>query len=240
MSLTAPSFRITVSVFCSVALIAGCATPPGTDGSRPTGESDNPCSLSTAAILGGVTGAVIGGLLNGGKGAAAGAIAGAATGYLACLAYSVKTTQQKTAQQVEVDYRKQHKGQLPPTPKVTEYKAAVTRPAVQRGTPFALDSTVEVVNGKTEPVQSVREELMLYAPDGKAITQDPKSKPFTATSAGRYSNTFNLKFPPGAPQGDYGIKTKLYVNEKHVASRDLQAKVVWTDGQPQVVQVASR
>ena len=100
MSLTAPSFRITVSVFCSVALIAGCATPPGTDGSRPTGESDNPCSLSTAAILGGVTGAVIGGLLNGGKGAAAGAIAGAATGYLACLAYSVETTQQKTAQQV--------------------------------------------------------------------------------------------------------------------------------------------
>lgn len=234
-----PGFRSIVCSGCIAALMAGCASIPGAGGGTAAANGENPCSAPTSAIIGGVTGAVIGGLLNGGKGAAIGAVAGAATGYFACAIYSVRTTEQKTAQQVEVDYRKKNKGQLPATPKVTQYNASINRAAVQRGAPFTLDSTVEVVNGKNQPVQSVREELTLYSPDGKLITKDPKSKPFEATSAGRYANTFTLKLPEGAPQGDYNIKTKLYVNEQHVASRDLHAKVVWLDNQPQIVQVAS-
>lgn len=232
-----PRFRSTVSACCIAALLAGCATPAGTgDG---TSANDNPCAPGTSALVGAAAGALIGGLINGGKGAALGAAAGAATGYLACMAYSVQSTQQKTATQVETEYRKKHKGQLPAAPKVTQYNAMVDRNAIQRGAPFTLASTVEVVDGKNQPVRNVREELMLFTPDGKPIMQDPKSKPFTATSAGRYDNAFTLKLPEGVSQGVYGIQTKLYVNEQHVASRDLQAKVVWVDDQPQIVQIAS-
>lgn len=233
---SASRWRTSTSALCIAALLAGCATQGTTNTSA---DGQDPCSPGKSALVAGVVGGVIGGLLNGGKGAAIGAAAGAATGYLACMAYSVQTTQQKTAQQVEADYRKTHRNQLPATPVVTQYTAAIDRGAVQRGAPFALASNVEVVNGSTQPVQSVREELQLFAPDGKPINQTPASKPFHATTAGRYANSFTLNLPQGAPQGAYGIKTKLYVNEQQVASRDLQAKVVWVDNLPQIVQVAS-
>ena len=55
-----------------------------------------------------------------------------------------------------------------------------------------------------------------------------------------YENSFALTLPPNSPQGEYGIKTNLFVNEQMVATRDLQAKVVWVDDKAQIVQIAAR
>lgn len=190
--------------------------------------------------MGALAGALIGAAINGGKGAAAGALVGGALGAAGCLAFNVQTKQTRTAQQVQANYRKANRNRLPATPEVVNYSAKMNTPSVQRGQPFKLQSVVEVVDGHKQPVQSVREELLLFTPDGQQVNRDPKSKMFQATSGGRYENSFDLNLPAGVSQGQYAIKTNLYVNDKLVAKRDLAAQVVIVDDMPQIVQVAQR
>ena len=94
-----------------------------------------------------------------------------------------------------------------------------------------------------QPVRSVREELVVYTPDGNPIGNAPSSKPFQAKTGGRYENAFELTLPQGVSQGQYAVKTDLFVNEQKVATRDMSAKVVLIDNVPHIVelvQVASR
>jgi hypothetical protein len=107
---------------------------------------------------------------------------------------------------------------------------------VQRGQPFKVISVVELTNGSVHQVREVREELVLLNPDNTPIKNG--AKPFAASSAGRYENSFELKLPEGAPQGVYSMTTRLYVNDKLVASRDLRTQVAW-DGSSAVL-LASR
>lgn len=225
----------TVACCAALAMLAGCATAPGNQ-SAGSGQK-SPCEATIAAVGGGLLGAIVGGAIAGRDGALIGAALGGASGYAACLAYTVQTVQKASAKQVEAKYRQQNNGALPPTPKVVNYNATLTAPAVQRGQRFQVQSDVEVVNGSTQPVQSMREELLIYKPDGEQIFSDPKSKPFTAKSGGRYENAFAMALPANSPQGAYRIKTSLYVNETHVASRDLQAQVALIDNMPQIVQI---
>ena len=233
------SLQRTVACCAALVMLAGCATT-GSNGNTASGDS-NPCSPGVVALGAGVLGAVIGGAVAGKKGAVAGAALGGAAGYALCMAYSVQTVQRQNAQEVEARYRQQN-GNLPAYPQVVSYRSslATNGGAVQRGQRFGVQSDVEVVNGRNQPINSVREELVLFNPEGKQINQDPSSKPFTARSGGMYENSFALTLPPNSPQGEYGIKTNLFVNEQLVATRDLQAKVVWVDDKAQIVQIAAR
>lgn len=239
-------FQRTIACCAIVTLLAGCATAPGNGNGNGNGQNTaqggDPCS-ATAATMGGVLlGSVLGGALGGKKGAIAGAAVGGAIGYAACAAYNVQSVQRRTAQQVETQYRRDH-GALPDQPTVVNYSAGINSQSVQRGQKFKVQSAVEVVDGSVQPVRSVREELVVYTPDGNPIGNAPSSKPFEARTGGRYENAFELTLPQGVSQGQYGIKTALFVNDKEVQSRNLTAKVVMIDNEPHIVelvQVASR
>ena len=233
-------FQRTIACCAIVTLLAGCATAPGNR--QNTAQGADPCNTTSAAVGMGLLGAVLGAAVAGKEGAVMGAAMGGAIGYATCAAYNVQSVQRKTAQQVETQYRRDH-GALPDQPTVVNYSAGISAPSVQRGQKFKVQSAVEVVDGSMQPVRSVREELVVYTPDGNPIGNAPSSKPFEARTGGRYENAFELTLPQGVSQGQYAVKTDLFVNEQKVATRDMSAKVVLIDNVPHIVelvQVASR
>ncbi|WP_416461266.1 glycine zipper 2TM domain-containing protein [Rubrivivax gelatinosus] len=223
----------TIACIAATALLGACATTQGPAGDQTT--DDDPCGVTTSAAVGALAGAVLGGLIDGKRGAVRGAVIGAGTGALACVAINHQSRQTKTAAQAEQDYLKVRKT-LPAEPEVTAYAARLESGSVQRGQPLKVNSTLELVNGRGSKVNEVREELVVFNPDGTPFKTG--SKPFTANSAGRFENSFELRLPEAAPQGAYALKTNVYVNGKMLATRDLRTQAVW-DGSSGVI-VASR
>ncbi|WP_414440229.1 hypothetical protein [Burkholderia sp. 22PA0106] len=218
-------------------MLAGCATPPGAGGPGNAAANQDPCSIGGSAVVVAGLGAVIGALAGGTKGALIGAAAGAVVGGAGCYAINVRSRQLKTAQQSDSDYV-QARGELPVQPTLVSYQVAVSNAVVQRGKPFKVTTDAEIVNGRAEPVTNVNEQLVLFDKQGKAFGNG--SKPLQANNAtgGRFENSFELKLPPDASQGVYGMKTNLYVNGRLAGTRDLHTQLVW-DGQSGVL-LASR
>jgi hypothetical protein len=214
--------------------LAGCAAPRQ-GGQGAANDNQDPCSGLRSAGLGAVLGAALGAAANGKKGAMQGAALGAAVGAVACLVINVQSRQTKTAAQVDRDYQ-QARGPLPSEPALLSYAPQLSSRNVQRGQPFKVTSVVELTNGSVHQVREVREELIILNPDNTPFRSG--NKPFAASSAGRYENSFELKLPEGASQGIYTMTTRLYVNDKLVASRDLRTQVAW-DGSSAVL-LASR
>jgi hypothetical protein len=220
----------------TAALLGACAAPRGPSGSQAGGAADDdPCSIGKSAVAGAVAGALLGALLNGKKGASQGALAGGALGAAACVAINHESRQTKSAAQADADYKKA-RGTLPTEPAVVSYSPQLAAKSVQRGQPMRVNSSLELVNGSTQAVRKVSEELAIFNPDGTEFKTG--SKPFSANSAGRYENSFEVKLPDGVSQGVYALKTRVYVNGKLSAERDLRTQVVW-DGSLGVL-VASR
>lgn len=219
------SFRTTkvpVVTLLAASLLAGCATQPRNANGGAT--SDDPCSVGTSAVAGAAVGALLGAVINGKNGALAGAAIGASVVGLGCYAFNVNSRQTKTAAQSDRDYLKA-RGTLPPEPQVVAYDSQVGS-TVERGKPFKVNSTVELVNGRTEPIREVREQLVLLDTKGQPVKNGTKPIETTNASAGRYENSFELKLPDGVSQGVYPLQTNLYVNGKLAASRDLRTQVV--------------
>lgn len=172
-------------------------------------------------------GALLGAVINGKNGALAGAAIGAGVVGLGCYAFNVNSRQTKTAAQSDREYVKA-RGALPPEPQVVAYDSNVGN-TVERGKPFKVNSTVELVNGRNEPIREVREQLVLLDTKGQPVKNGTKPVETTNASAGRYENSFELKLPEGVSQGVYPLQTNLYVNGKLAASRDLRTQVVIND-----------
>ena len=224
----------TVVLATTAIFLAGCAAPPNGGGSTFGGSDENPCSVGAGAVLGGALGAVLGGATGGKKGAITGAVLGGALGAAVCVAVNVQSRQTKTAMQVDQEYRKRQ-GALPREPMVVSYTSQVNSPSIRKGQPIKVNSVVELTSGTVQPVQSVKEELVVFNPDGTQINPDPKSKNFTASSGGRFENSFELNLPPNLSQGSYAMKTRLYVNDKLVGTRDLRTQLVWNGNSGVVV-----
>jgi len=194
------------------AMLGACATTQGPAGQPAAGaDTEDPCGVAMSAVTGALAGALLGSIIDGKKGAVRGAAIGAGTGALACVAINFKSRQTKTASQVEQDYLRSRRT-LPAEPEVTAYNAQLQANSVQRGQPLKVHSTLELVNGSSKKVNEVREELVVFNPDGTPFKSG--SKPFTTNSAGRFENTFELKLPESAPQGVYALQTNAYVNGK--------------------------
>jgi hypothetical protein len=212
--------RIVVGV-TAVALLGGCAAPRGRGG---VAANEDPCSVGTSAMAGAFAGALVGALAGGKNAAAKGAVIGGTLGAVACVAINHESRQTKSAAQADADYQKA-RGTLPSEPTVVTYSAQLASNSVRRGQPMMISSYLEMVNGTTQPVREVREELAIFNPDGTPFKS--RSKPFSANTAGRYENSFEVKLPEGVSQGVYALKTNLYVNGKLAATRDLRTQVVW-------------
>lgn len=223
-----------VTLLSAAVILAGCANAPRNNANPVTsGAGEDPCSVAASALVGAGVGLLLGAMAGGKRGALKGGAIGGAVGAVACVAVNVQSQQTKTAAQVDDDYRRQ-RGALSSDPSVVTYQSRVNTTSVQRGQPFRVNSVVELANGSMQQVRSVREELVVLTPDGTPINA-PTSKPFAASTAGRFENSFELQLPPGVSQGTYNLKTQLFVNDKPTATRDLRTQVVWNGTQATLV-----
>ncbi len=220
----------TVTAASVAVLLSACVTnSPRNEPVNSGAVSTDPCNVTNTALAGAAAGLIIGALLGGKKGAAQGGIAGGALAAVACYTMNVQSRQTKSAAQADIDY-KNARGALPSQPAVVAYSPQLENSRVQRGQKLMVNSTLELVNGTSEPIREVKEELQVFHPDGRQYKTG--SKPFVANSSGRFENSFELSMPANAPQGIYALKTNVFINGKPSASRDLRTQIVWngTDG----------
>lgn len=211
-------------------LLVGCATTGGPGGASNSGERS--CNPGVTGLIGAVAGALVS------KDRLAGAAVGGAIGALACVAFNHHSEQVKTAQQVEADYRRNHKA-LPEQPAVVRYTSAFEPASIKAGSEAKINSYIEVIGGRTTSAPVIEEEITLYKPDGTLVRK--AKKPVSETpGAGAFQNSFTIPMPAGVPQGNYRVTTTLYVNGAVMDSNDSRLQVVMATPEPAAMHIAAR
>lgn len=196
-------------------LVTGCAAPGGLSGSTTAGDTAARCASF------GVGGALLG-VVVGGRHAA---VKGALVGLAACAMVEIASRQTKSSEVVDQQYRSNHRNQLPQTARIDDYITTVSPNGVARaGDAIRVQSTIRVVSGVREPVTEVREQLIVYAPNGEEFKRGEK-KLNDAGGSGEFENAFTLRLPEGAPQGVYTFNTQLFLNGKSAMVRDRSVQV---------------
>ncbi len=199
-----------------VLVVGGCANIPA------TGQSGSGVHSGCNSVESGVIGALIGGLIgvatHGKRGAIVGAVAGAAVGSLGCALYNAKYHSQQiaSAQAVDRNYAYAHGGQLPVQTVVTGY-TSVLQPNtnVVVGHRANLESRLTVIRGRDAALPDVKEQVILWDPDGRQLIK--LMKPATAVNgSGEYQTSFTFTLPKGIKQGRYTIQTTVMLNGKPV------------------------
>lgn len=189
---------------------------PSEPASASGGSSSPDCNPVAAAIIGGIFGALIS-EKNRGQGAAIGAGIAAA----GCAAINAISRQTKSAEVVEAAYVEKH-GQLPPAPRVEEYKAGLSSTVVAAGKELKTRSTARVVNGTATALQEISEEIQLdlrQANGGQLLQNRKKLTESGTPGSGEWVNEFTVALPPGTQQGKYPLALTLYVNGQPVSRR---------------------
>jgi hypothetical protein len=212
----------------SIALIVGSlsvalATPTlAQDAGQKSGGAE--CSAPVAAVIG----AIAGGLLGQGKNHVRGAAIGAGVASLACMAFNFQTTQTKSAQQVQDDFKAQNGGQLPSQPVVSRYETKISpSEQVRAGSKTTLSSYIVVVNGATGTPPTIEEEISLFDPDGKRITNTRKLANQNGET-GAFTTSFSFTLPEGVKQGVYPVKTSVLLNGQQASAGEARLQVVMT------------
>ena len=217
------SFGRTAAAVTAVAFtLASVGMPRESVGASAGDVFSGDCNPIVTGVIGGLLGALVGGSRHRGGGAAIGAGVGA----LACMAYNYTTSQTKTSQQVETEYKAANNGTLPPAATVTRFNAQVNpNDNVQSGTAVDVKSQIEVVPGANDPQPKVEQEIALFAPDGKETAK--ARKPANQTpGGGAFETNFKFTMPQGVPQGVYPVKTQVYVNNEPAANTETRFQVV--------------
>lgn len=218
--------------------VTGCVTTNGPGNGAAT--SDNSTADSGECNLGwlAVGGAVVGGLLGSGTNHLRGAALGAGLASLACAAWNYNVKQTRTAEQVKADYQASNRGKLPEQAKVVRYDSRFTPSGrVAPGGQLVMNSSIEVVAGtKDTATPLIEEEVSMTRPDGKLITSRKVINQGQGT--GGYQSSFTMSMPKGVSEGEYPVKTALFLNGQQVGSRTLTMQVVWSG--VEAVRVATR
>lgn len=221
---TSLSSATTVALALSLG-VSGCATTGGSM-SAEAASSSVECNEWLAAGIG----AVLGGALAGSRDRLAGAAAGATVGVLACIAFNHYAQQTKSARQVQEDYQAKNAGRLPETTKLVRYDSRI-EPSnkVSPGKQVTLVSDIEVVQGSRESAPArLEEEIVLVRPDGKETKA--RKAVNEGKGAGAWRSMFTIKLPQGVPQGEYPVRTVLYIDGRQVGSRETMLQVVSVAG----------
>lgn len=189
------------------------------------GSGSGECSAPAAALIG----AIAGGLLGQGKNHVRGAAIGAGVASLACMAFNFQATQTKSAQQVQDEYKAQNGAQLPEQPVVTRYETKISpSEKIRPGSKATLNSSIVVVNGTVGVAPKIEEEVSLFDPDGKRITNTRKLANQNG-EAGAFTTSFSFSLPEGVKQGVYPVKTALFLNGQQASTREAAIQVVMTE-----------
>lgn len=205
--------------------VSGCVTTngPGNGVADASGSSgDSECNEGLMAL----GGAVIGGLLASGNNRVRGAALGAGAAALACVAWNYNAKQTRTAQQVQTDYRTANRGRVPEQAQVVRYDPKFSPSGrVTPGGQVVLNSDIEVIGGtRDRDIPVLEEEMTMVRPDGKQISS--RKVVNEGQGAGGYQSSFTLKMPKGVPEGEYPVKTALYLNGQPAGTRTLTMQVV--------------
>jgi len=204
----APLAKVTVCAGTLALLLTSCA-----------GMDKNTAMRCGAFALGG---AVLGAAIDGKKGAGRGALAGLA----ACAVVEIVSRQTRSSGDVEQDYKKANRGNLPAKAELVAYETTLNPDAtLKRGDALKVQSTIRVVAGTAEPIREVKEILIAYAPSGEEFKRGEK-KANAAEGSGEFLNTFTLKLPDGAPQGEYKIETVVLVNGRELSTHPRSIQIV--------------
>lgn len=213
------SYATTVVIVAAIGL-SGCATRGGPGGGVATTDRDGLVSECSGVV---VVGALVGGLLDNDK--ARGAAVGAGIAALACIAWNYDSRQTKTAEQTQGEYRTTHRGSLPSKSEVMRYETRFDpNNVVQPGNSITLASNIEVVQGTSDISKPlIEEEMIIVRPDGKEMKTRKKAN--EGLGAGGYQTSFGVKMPTGVPQGEYPVRTALYLNGEKVSGRNMTMRV---------------
>lgn len=209
----------------SAAIASTIAIALAFDTAAPTvarASDDKPCNTGGAALGGAVLGALLGGKHHRAQGAAV----GGAVGALACVAINYHAKQVKTAQQASQDYQNANGGKLPEHATVVAYQTRLDpNGIVHPGVASNLDSDIEVAPGSDSVQPTIEERVTLVDPDGK--TKDfPAKNPSQSASAGAFQTQFSINLPKGVKEGQYQLRTSLYVNGQDVRDTQVPMQVV--------------
>jgi predicted lipid-binding transport protein (Tim44 family) len=170
--------------FTATAFLCGCVTPAKNASSGATAgrnDSADPCGVGASAATGALAGALLGALTGGKNSAIKGAAIGGIAGAILCVGINSKSQQTKTAAETSQDYQRTGVP-IPREPVLVSYTPQVSNEVAKRGQPVHVTSTLELVNGSALAVQDVREELLVFDPQGQQIKSG--SKPVGARTGG--------------------------------------------------------
>lgn len=188
-------------------MVASCATQGG------VAKGDEECDAAKSAGAGALLGGLLGAAINGKDGAMKGAAAGALVGGLGCIAMNYRSKQVRDAAEVNKEYEKKNQ-QLPENPLVTAYSLQAPKQAV-RGNPVAVNSSITVVDGRNQTVDSVSEKLYIVNSSGeRKQIKSKQAQGDEMNSGGAYSNSFSFTPPTGVAEGSYRLESEVYVNDK--------------------------
>jgi len=188
-------------------MVASCATQGG------IAKADEECDAAKSAGAGALVGGLLGAAINGKEGALKGAAAGALVGGLGCIAMNYRSKQVRDAAEVNKEYEKKNQ-QLPEKPLVTAYSLQAPKNAV-RGNPVAVNSSITVVDGRHQTVDSVSEKLYIVNSSGeRKQIKSKQAQDSGMNSGGAYSNSFSFTPPTGVAEGSYRLESEVYVNDK--------------------------
>ncbi|MEY4591877.1 MAG: hypothetical protein RIR18_772 [Pseudomonadota bacterium] len=202
--------------------VSACVTTSGPGNGAQT-ASDGDCNEGIFALGGAIAGALLSG---GSKDTLKNAAIGATLAGGACMAMNYQTKQTRSAQQVQGDYKIANKGALPEQAKIVRFQSALAPVAkIAPGGQTTLNTDIDVVAGTRDTKPPVIEmEMAMTRPDGKVQTS--RKVVNDGQGAGGYHSSFALKMPKGVPEGEYPLKTTVYLNGQAAGSQNLSLQIV--------------
>lgn len=173
---------------------------------------------------------------NCGKGAAAGAVIAVAATYFRNLQIEQRSEQTKSAKQMEAAQPAQA-----PEPALATYSTRA-EPAnnMKPGQTVKYTSTIAVTPGKQHKPVQIEEEFRLYdneKPDNVLASKRKQVNP--QGGAGEFKNQFSFVVPQGVPNGNYPVKTVVFINGAEVGSRTATLNVAKTETNHTVAALAN-
>ena len=216
-----PKAGVATVVAITMAL-AGCATPNGRQDKVAADGDGSDCNPAIAAGVG----AIVGGLIAGSNDRARGAALGAGLAALACVAVSYSSSQVKSSQQVNDEYRMRTGSELPAEATVTRFDTRLDPSGqVRSGVPITMNSYIEVAQGTRAQSPLIEQEVVLYDPNGKEVTRTRK-RANSNGAAGGFNTAFKFQMPEGVLQGVYPIRTAVYIDGKQRGQKQGYLQIV--------------
>ncbi|MFM9434723.1 hypothetical protein ACFDR9_001784 [Janthinobacterium sp. CG_23.3] len=225
--------KTVVLALAGVVFVSGCAAPNG-GGGMGGGHSAGQNTAAGAAV-GAVAGCALAAAL--GKRCAEGAAIGALVG--AAIGWSSSSEKVASAQTVNAQARREGVAVPDDEIRLRDYQLnPSSRVAQAGGAPLQVVGDIRLI-GQSRRVPEVVQSMTLVKANGENASDKPQiARVEKVDGAGQYKAIGIYKIPRGMEQGQYTVRSVLFLDGREVARRDTAFRVARIDGA--AVLVASR